>query len=212
MRCSSPPGSTAPASPSSISASASPPASWPGCAAGAVLALVVGALALRTSGVAFMIVTMMFSQVFYLSTLYFAAWTQGDEGFVLPQPARQLAIGDLHFDLTQPTTRYMAALSLFAAALAVTLFVVRSAHGRVLVAIRENEERTRMLGYDAFANKLCRAGPLGRHLGCRGGGLRALVRLCRVDLRFGPVQHLPSAVGAARRRGDDARAAASARC
>ncbi|MET0597206.1 MAG: branched-chain amino acid ABC transporter permease [Mesorhizobium sp.] len=125
-----------------------------GLAAGAVLALVVGALALRTSGVAFMIVTMMFSQVFYLSTLYFAAWTQGDEGFVLPQPVRQLSIGDLHFDLTQPTTRYMAALSLFSAALAVTLLVVRSAHGRVLVAIRENEERTRMLGYDAFANKL----------------------------------------------------------
>ena len=38
-----------------------------GLAAGAVLALVVGLLALRTSGVAFMIVTMMFSQVFYLS-------------------------------------------------------------------------------------------------------------------------------------------------
>jgi branched-chain amino acid transport system permease protein len=125
-----------------------------GIAAGALLALVVGALALRTSGVAFMIVTMMFSQVFYLSTLYFAAWTQGDEGFVLPQPVRQLGIGDLHFDLTQPTTRYMAALWLFAAALAVTLFVVRSAYGRVLVAIRENEERTRMLGYDPFANKL----------------------------------------------------------
>jgi len=32
--------------------------------------------------------------------------------------------------------------------------MARSAFGRVLVAIRENEERTRMLGYDTFANKL----------------------------------------------------------
>jgi branched-chain amino acid transport system permease protein len=35
-----------------------------------------------------------------------------------------------------------------------TLVIVRSAHGRVLVAIRENEERTKMLGYNTFANKL----------------------------------------------------------
>jgi branched-chain amino acid transport system permease protein len=34
------------------------------------------------------------------------------------------------------------------------LAVVRSGLGRVLVAIRENEERTRMLGYDTQANKL----------------------------------------------------------
>ncbi len=32
--------------------------------------------------------------------------------------------------------------------------MVRSGFGRVLVAIRENEERTRMLGYDTFANRL----------------------------------------------------------
>ena len=35
-----------------------------------------------------MIVTMMFAQVFYLLTLYFGAWTRGDEGLVIPQAAR----------------------------------------------------------------------------------------------------------------------------
>lgn len=125
-----------------------------GIAAGAVLSLGVGLLALRTTGVAFMIVTMMFAQVVYLLTLYFGTWTRGDEGLVIQQARRVLEIGPLHFDLTDPTTRYMAALALFAAALAVTLAIVRSGHGRVLVAIRENEERTRMLGYDTFANKL----------------------------------------------------------
>ena len=48
----------------------------------------------------------------------------------------------------------MAALALFAIVLVVTLAIVRSSFGRVLVAIRENEERTKMLGYDTFANKL----------------------------------------------------------
>jgi branched-chain amino acid transport system permease protein len=125
-----------------------------GIASGALLALVIGVLALRTTGVAFMIVTMMFAQVFYLLTLYFAEWTRGDEGFVISQEARRITLGDLHFNLTDPATRYMAALALFSVVLLVTLAIVRSAHGRVLVAIRENEERTRMLGYDTFANKL----------------------------------------------------------
>jgi branched-chain amino acid transport system permease protein len=131
-----------------------PAAFGAGLAAGALLGLVIGLLALRTSGVAFMIVTMMFAQVFYLVTLYFADWTHGEEGFVIAQPLRQVAIGSLYFDLTDPATRYIVAWLLFSIVLTVTLLIVRSAHGRVLVAIRENEERTRMLGYDAFANKL----------------------------------------------------------
>lgn len=125
-----------------------------GIACGTLLALAIGLLALRTTGVAFMIVTMMFAQVFYLIILYFAAWTGGDQGLVVPQPARILTFGATSLDLTNPTVRYMSALTLFAAVLLITLAIVRSRYGRVLVAVRENEERTKMLGYDTFSNKL----------------------------------------------------------
>ena len=125
-----------------------------GLAAGAALSLAIGLLALRTKGVAFMIVTMMFAQVLYLTTYYFGTWTRGDEGLVLQQQTRMISLGDLTIDLTEPSARYLAALALFSIVLVATLLTVRSAHGRVLVAIRENEERTRMLGYDTFANKL----------------------------------------------------------
>ncbi|WP_136616032.1 MULTISPECIES: branched-chain amino acid ABC transporter permease [Mesorhizobium] len=125
-----------------------------GIACGAVLALGIGLLALRTTGVAFMIVTMMFAQVFYLLILYFATWTGGDQGMVVPQPARVLSFGATALELTNPTVRYMTALALFSIVLLVTLAIVRSRYGRVLVAIRENEERTKMLGYDTFSNKL----------------------------------------------------------
>jgi branched-chain amino acid transport system permease protein len=125
-----------------------------GLACGALLSLVIGLLALRTSGVAFMIVTMMFAQVFSLLILYFAAWTGGDQGLVVQQAARVLVVGGTSLDLTNPTVRYMSALALFSIALLVTLAIVRSRFGRVLVAIRENEERTKMLGYDTFSNKL----------------------------------------------------------
>jgi branched-chain amino acid transport system permease protein len=125
-----------------------------GIACGALLALVIGLLALRTTGVAFMIVTMMFAQVFYLIILYFAAWTGGDQGLVVPQPARVLSFGATSLDLTNPTVRYMCALALFSVVLLITLAIVHSRYGRVLVAVRENEERTKMLGYDTFSNKL----------------------------------------------------------
>lgn len=121
-----------------------------GILAGGALSLVVGLLALRTTGVAFMIVTMMFAQAFYLATLHFNAWTRGDEGLVLQTATRML--GSL--SLADPTVRYMAALALFAAVLLLALGLARSRFGRVLVAIRENEPRTAMLGYDTFAAKL----------------------------------------------------------
>ncbi len=125
-----------------------------GILSGLMLSLVVGFLALRTTGVAFMIVTMMFAQVCYLLIYYFGAWTRGDEGLVIQQAERRLSLGGTTLDLTAPDTRYLAALLLFAVVLALVLVVVRSGFGRVLVAIRENEERTRMLGFDPFANKL----------------------------------------------------------
>lgn len=123
-------------------------------ACGALLALVVGVLALRTTGVAFMIVTLMFSQAVQLAILYFSAFTGGDQGLMLrPQQRRmETALGTLN--LTDPATRYLVALALFTVVLFIMLAVARSGFGRVLVAIRENEERTRMLGYDTFSSRL----------------------------------------------------------
>ncbi|MEO0829603.1 MAG: branched-chain amino acid ABC transporter permease [Pseudomonadota bacterium] len=126
------------------------PAFGVGLAAAAALSGLVAVLALRTVGVAFMIVTLMFAQACFLLVLYFGQWTRGDEGFVLAQATRAVA----GLDLTAPLTRYFAALTLFTIGLLVTARLVGSSFGRVLVAIRENEERTRMLGYDVYRHKL----------------------------------------------------------
>ena len=126
------------------------PAIIVGLASGLAMSLVVGILSLRTAGVAFMIVTLMFAQAGYLAALYFGEYTRGDEGFVIQKATRQ--IGGI--DLSDPMNRYLAALVLFAVCLFITLRVVQTGFGRVLVAIRENEERTRMLGYDVHRHKL----------------------------------------------------------
>ena len=126
------------------------PALISGLVAGFFVALIIGLLLLRTVGVAFMIVTLMFAQVGYLTVLYFGEFTRGDEGFVIPQNLRAI----FGIDLSDPQNRYFAALLLMSICIIITLQVVQTGFGRVLVAIRENEERTRMLGYNIQLHKL----------------------------------------------------------
>ena len=121
-----------------------------GAVAALAFATAVGLVALRTAGVSFMIVTMMFSQACFLLILYFNDVTRGDEGIVLSEAARQIG----GFSLVNPTVRYNLALALFAGALILCFILVRSRVGRVLIAIRENEERVKMLGYHTFRYKL----------------------------------------------------------
>lgn len=125
------------------------PAFLIGLISAAALSAVVALLALRTIGVAFMIVTLMFAQAAFLTVLYFGEYTRGDEGFVIRQATRQIA----GLDLTNPTIRYYAALVIFGVALLITARMMHVRFGHVLIAIRENEERTRMLGYDTHRHK-----------------------------------------------------------
>ncbi len=158
-----------------------------GLLAGVLLSAVIGVLALRTKGVAFMIVTMMFAQVGYLLVYYFGSWTRGDEGLVIQQQARAIQFGATRLDLTDPVTRYMTALALFAIVLVATFVIVRSSFGRVLVAIRENEERTRMLGYDTFANKL--AAMVASGAICAAAGAAYVILFGYVGSTFASIQY-----------------------
>ena len=121
-----------------------------GAVAGGISAAAVGLLALRTTGVSFMIVTLMFAQAGYLTILYFGSFTGGDEGFVVESVGRQV----FGYDLAQDAPRAAMAFVLFAVAILAKLWLVRSPFGRVMVAMRENEDRSRMLGYNPFRVKL----------------------------------------------------------
>ena len=144
------------------------PALIAGLVAGAVMAGLTGLLALRTAGVSFMIVTLMFAQAGYLSLLYFGEVTGGDEGLVLPGAAG--LIPGLSADAARATIAY----GLFALALIASLFLVRGRFGRTMVAMRENEERSRMLGYNPFAVKLAALVLSGLFAGASGAAYALL--------------------------------------
>lgn len=144
------------------------PALIAGLVAGAVMAGLIGLLALRTAGVSFMIVTLMFAQAGYLSLLYFGEVTGGDEGLVLPGAAG--LIPGLSADAARATIAY----GLFALALIASLLLVRGRFGRTMVAMRENEERSRMLGYNPFAVKLAALVLSGLFAGASGAAYALL--------------------------------------
>ena len=73
---------------------------------------------------------------------------------------RRFTVASVTVDLTDAATRYNIALILLAAALFTCLVIVRSPFGRVLAAIRENEERTSMLGFNTYPLQAGRAGQL----------------------------------------------------
>ena len=141
-----------------------------GIVSAALLSGLIGALALRTTGVAFMIVTLMFAQAGYLTLLYFNEYTRGDEGFVIPQGDRMI----LGFDLSQDDIRFVAAWLVFSVGLLIALAIVRSKAGRVMVAIRENGERTRMLGFNPFPYKLGAVVASGTFAGAAGAAYTIL--------------------------------------
>jgi branched-chain amino acid transport system permease protein len=123
-----------------------------GIVAGLVVAGLVGLLTLRTTGPAFLIVTMMLAQAFYLTTLYFNEVTGGDQGFILT--GLHVELGGRRFALAEPAVKYNVALAVLGVCLLVSLGITRSPVGRVLVAVRENEERTRLLGYNTYGYRL----------------------------------------------------------
>ena len=119
-----------------------------------MVSLIFGLFALRTSGVSFLIVTLMFGQTFYLSILYFNEFTFGHDGFSLAKYLGSFVIFGKEYLFSNPDIRYNFALLLLTSYLLITTFIVLSPVGRILIAIRENESRTQLLGYNVFHYKL----------------------------------------------------------
>ncbi|MDH3715081.1 MAG: branched-chain amino acid ABC transporter permease [Gammaproteobacteria bacterium] len=134
-----------------------------GILAGVSLAAVFGLFALRTTGVSFLIVTMMFGQACYLTLLYFNEITLGDQGFTVSGNLQALHQAGVGFAYSDPDVKFNAAWLVFAGALSISTAIAASPIGRVLIAVRVNEERTRLLGYNTFAYKwlaLCVSGAI----------------------------------------------------
>jgi branched-chain amino acid transport system permease protein len=125
-------------------------ATWPlAFAVGGVLALLIGALCLRTQGVYFIMITLAFAQMLYYLMVSLKAFG-GDDGLSLPGRA---ALG-WGVDLNSDPQFYYAVLAVCVLVLVGLHRLVNARFGHVLQAIKENEPRMRALGYDVQRFKL----------------------------------------------------------
>jgi len=120
-----------------------------GMVCGAVLGLVVGALAIRRQGIYFSMITLALAQMAYFFALQ-APFTGGEDG--LQRVPRSMMFGVL--DLRNDLVLYYVVAAIFLAAFLLIYRIVHSPFGQVLKAIRENEPRAVSLGYRVDQYKL----------------------------------------------------------
>jgi branched-chain amino acid transport system permease protein len=113
---------------------------------GGLCGAILGLLIVRRRGVYFAMVTIAFGQVFYYIAFQWSSLTGGDDG--LRGFARQpIDFGLFKLDiLTDANAFYYFVLFCFALAVGAMGFILRSPFGRTMIAIRENERRSRFLG------------------------------------------------------------------
>jgi len=121
--------------------------------AAAAYAAVTGALALRTRGVYFIMVTLAFSQMAYY-VFHDTEIGGGSDGIYLyfrPEPSLG---GWLPVDLANARSFYFFVLAWLAAAWGFLALLRRSPFGAALAGIRINEQRMRAAGYSTYPYKL----------------------------------------------------------
>lgn len=114
----------------------------------AALAAPIAYLSVRLTSIYFAMVTLAFAQMIYFIANQWRSVTGGENG--LQGIPRNL----FGLDLVDPFYFHYAALPLLLLGMWLAWRVVHSPFGRVLVAIRENPERTRALGYPVRRYKI----------------------------------------------------------
>lgn len=121
-------------------------------AAGA-LALVVGALVLRTRGIYFIMVTLAFAQMVYF-VFHDTKIAGGSDGtYIYFRPEFGL-FSELPLTVNDPVRFYWLVLAALVLTVALLALLLRSRFGHALVGIRHNEQRMRAAGFGTYRYQL----------------------------------------------------------
>ncbi|CAJ0792394.1 hypothetical protein LMG7141_02649 [Ralstonia condita] len=140
-----------------------------GTAAGALIGLVVGLLAIRRQGIYFSMITLALAQMLYFFCLQ-VPFTGGEDGLQGVPRGKLFGVLDLSSDLTL----YYVVLVIVVLAFLLIVRTIHSPFGQILKAIKENEPRAISLGYDTDRFKLL-AFVLSAALTGLAGSLKTLV-------------------------------------
>jgi branched-chain amino acid transport system permease protein len=122
-------------------------------AVAAVVALAIGFLSIRTSGVYFIMITLALAQMLYYFVKDRRDWGGTDGMNIDTKPVFEW-LGVRLIDFYDRPQFYYLVLACLVGAFALLSVMLAAPFGRVLVGIRANEARTRALGYDVQRYKL----------------------------------------------------------
>jgi len=117
--------------------------------ASALVAALIGAVSIRTSGIYFIMITLAFTQMLYYLGISLEEFG-GDDGMRLKSRSEFSGL----IDLGNPVSFYYLALALMLLAVFVVYRVVNSRFGMVLRAAKSNEARTRAIGFSPYPYRL----------------------------------------------------------
>lgn len=152
-----------------------------------LLAIAIGALTVRLYGIYFALLTLAFAQMVFFIVEQAKEWTNGDDGLQsfphalvpfgvwsvdLGTPLPSLSLGPFG-DLSDIKLWYVFGAVVLLLVLLFIRSLTRSQFGEVLFAIRENEERSILIGFNAAAYRLAAFAISGALTGL-AGSLRAL--------------------------------------
>jgi branched-chain amino acid transport system permease protein len=113
----------------------------------AALAAVFGLLAIRATGVYFLMITLALGQCVWGLAYRWNSLTGGDNGINLRERPK------FGIDLANEITFFYVVFGFFAVSLLLMYTLVRSPFGRSLAGIRERELRMKILGYNTWLHK-----------------------------------------------------------
>ncbi len=117
--------------------------------ASALVAALIGAISIRTSGIYFIMITLAFTQMLYYLGISIEEYG-GDDGMRLPMRSRFPGL----FDTGDPLVFYYLVFGLLVAFLLLVHRLVNSRFGMVLRAAKSNEVRTRAIGLAPYPYRL----------------------------------------------------------
>ncbi|HOJ52083.1 MAG TPA: branched-chain amino acid ABC transporter permease [Syntrophales bacterium] len=113
---------------------------------------IIGSLLLRHKGSYFALLTLAFNALFYAVATKWHSITGGDDGLSVPRPVLNVIIAKIPVESVQ--TFYYLTLIVIGVAILFSWFFTKTAMGKTVLLMRENEERMKFVGYSTNLSRL----------------------------------------------------------
>ena len=125
-----------------------------GAVAAAIVAVPIGVLSLRTTGIYFLMLTLAFGQMLWGLAVNWVSLTRGTDGLIgIPRPTL-VGLDAFEISLYERGAFFILCLIVAIVTFAVLQMLARSPFGKTLEGIRENERRMRALGFPTVRYRL----------------------------------------------------------